>query len=99
MQRVNPHLSGASTRPLPETDSSELDPFPIAYIQCLRPVQAIVGQPFQAAGERGFPAPRSPPGDWKVAGTGRLESLPYFSAGQTGRWRGFSALKSPRLDQ
>ena len=37
---------------------------------------AHVGQPFQAAGERGFPAPR--PGGWKAALTGRLESLPYL---------------------
>ena len=34
-------------------------------------------QTFQPAGEWGFPAPRLPPGDWKVARTGRLESLPY----------------------
>ena len=33
-----------------------------------------VGQPFQAAGERGFPAPR--PG----RPTGRLESLPYLNS-------------------
>ena len=37
----------------------------------------LVGQAFQPAGGRGFPAPRRCPGDWKVAGTGRLESLPY----------------------
>ena len=36
-----------------------------------------VGQAFQPAGEWGFPAPRPTPGDWKVARTGRLESLPY----------------------
>ena len=36
-----------------------------------------VGHAFQPAGEWGFPAPRLPPGDWKVARTGRLESLPY----------------------
>ena len=77
MQGAKPHLGGASNRPGPEMDGSKLDPFPIACFQCLRPDQAIVGQPFQAAGERGFPAPRSGPGDWKVAGTGRLESLPY----------------------
>ena len=39
-----------------------------------------VGQAFQPAGERGFPAPRKSAGDWKVAGTGRLESLPYTTA-------------------
>ena len=35
-----------------------------------------VGQAFRPAGERGFPAPRRHPGDWKVARTSRLESLP-----------------------
>ena len=36
-----------------------------------------VGQAFQPAGARGFPAPCAAPGDSKVALTGRLESLPY----------------------
>jgi neutral ceramidase len=35
-----------------------------------------VGQAFEPTGERGFPAPWHPAGDWKVAGTGRLENLP-----------------------
>jgi len=37
-----------------------------------------LGQAFQPAGERDFPAPRQHPGDWKVTGTGGLESLPYL---------------------
>ena len=37
-----------------------------------------VGQAFQPAGSWGFLAPRVRPGGWKVAGTGRLESLPYL---------------------
>ena len=36
-----------------------------------------VGQAFQPAGSWGFLAPRGCSGDWKVAGTGRLESMPY----------------------
>jgi hypothetical protein len=49
-----------------------------------------VGQAFQPAGLRGFPAPCFNPlpdtihnmqtGDWKVARTGRLESLPYIQS-------------------
>jgi hypothetical protein len=36
-----------------------------------------VGQAFQPAGWRSFLAPLECHGDWKVTGTGRLESLPY----------------------
>jgi len=36
-----------------------------------------VGQAFQPAGSWGFPAPHAGLGDSKVAGTGRLEGLPY----------------------
>jgi hypothetical protein len=38
----------------------------------------LVGQAFRPAGSWGFLAPRVKSGDWKVAGTGRLESLPYL---------------------
>ena len=37
-----------------------------------------VGQAFQPAGLPGFPARHGSSGDWKVAGTGGLESLPYI---------------------
>jgi hypothetical protein len=36
-----------------------------------------VGQAFQPAGSRAFPAPGIRPGDWNVARTGRQECLPY----------------------
>ena len=41
-----------------------------------------VGQTFQSAGFPGFPARSFGPGDWKVARTGRLESLPYIYAAE-----------------
>src|SRR5215510_9440312 len=37
-----------------------------------------VGEAFQPAGSPGFPARCFETGDWKVARTGRLESLPYI---------------------
>src|ERR1043166_4038061 len=36
-----------------------------------------VGQASRPASSRGVPAPRTFPGDWKVARTGRHECLPY----------------------
>ena len=51
---------------------------------CLAPLRTRVGQTFQPAGSPDFPVLCSLMGDWKVALTGRLESLPYTSAGAPG---------------
>jgi protoheme IX farnesyltransferase len=45
-----------------------------------------VGQAFQPAGVRGFPAPEARAGDWKVAGTGRQECLPYKARAADKSW-------------
>jgi neutral ceramidase len=47
-------------------------------------VPASVGQAFQPAGERGFPAPRSQPAAWSVAGIGRRRRLPCLRLSLTG---------------
>jgi hypothetical protein len=53
-------------------------PEPIhAVALALKAKEKFVGQAFQPAGSWGFPAPPAGLGDSKVAGTGRLESLPY----------------------
>jgi hypothetical protein len=49
---------------------------------CLAPLPSSVGQAFQPAGSQDFPVLCSRMGDWKVALTGRLESLPYEDAKQ-----------------